>query len=189
MNKTMEFASKELDILMKSAPDPENRPIIEPFIPEILSLVNKFGNSGQSGGSAPYTASALASAIRSLCLQEPLSPVTGEDHEWVDVGHLGDGSEIHYQNRRCGALFKNNDGKCWYLDAIVWVTQTGAGWIGSAFLDGEKITSRQCIKEFPFFPKTFKIDVIEKEVAPDDWEFYIKDPNQLKEVFNYYNKF
>jgi hypothetical protein len=33
MTNTYNFAKQELDILVKSATDPENRPIIEPFIP------------------------------------------------------------------------------------------------------------------------------------------------------------
>ena len=108
MSNTKNFAERELDILVKSNTDPENRPIIEAFIPEILALVDKFGNSGQSGGSAPYTASALSSAIKKLCMQEPICPITGIDEEWVDVSELCDG-KIVYQNRRCSALFK--DGK------------------------------------------------------------------------------
>ena len=69
MNNTLTHAQRELDILVKSCPDPENRPIIEGFIPEILALVEKFGKSGQSGGSAPYTATAISQAVKKLCLQ------------------------------------------------------------------------------------------------------------------------
>ena len=49
MKNTMTHAERELDILVKSATDPNNRPIIEEFIPEILALVRKFSNSGQRG--------------------------------------------------------------------------------------------------------------------------------------------
>lgn len=89
MKNTMTHAERELDILVKSATDPNNRPIIEEFIPEILALVRKFSNSGQSGVSAPYTASAISSAVKKLCLQEPICPITGIDEEWIDVGRLG----------------------------------------------------------------------------------------------------
>lgn len=191
---TASFAQRELDILVKSSPDPSNRPIIEEFIPEILSLCEKFGLSGQSGGSAPYTATALSQAIKKLCLQEPICPVTGIDEEWTDVAKLGDGdSDILYQNKRCSALFKNKDGKCWYLDAVVWKTQTKSTWSGKAFLkDGTILLpylSRAYVKSFPFIPKTFFIDVIEEEVAKDDFEFYIKDKKQLSKVFKYYDQY
>lgn len=193
---TARFAERELTILSKSATNPENRPIIEPFIPEILALCEKFGKSGQSGGSAPYTATALSQAIKKLCLQEPICPITGIDDEWVYVADMGGGKdekECVYQNNRCSALFKNSEGKCWYLDAIVWKTQKGSTWGGSALLeDGNvfiKYFSRQYVKSFPFTPKTFYIDVIEKEVTKDDWEFYIKNPKQLERVFKYYDKY
>lgn len=46
--------------------------------------------------------------------------------------------------------------------------------------------ARQFIKSFPFIPKTFVIDVIEREVVPNDWEFSVKDREQLNPVFDYY---
>ena len=86
----MKSLKNELDILTNISADLDNRPIIEQFKDEILAICEKFGNSGQSGGSAPYTATALANAIKTLCLFEPLTPITGIDEEWVDVTHLGD---------------------------------------------------------------------------------------------------
>jgi hypothetical protein len=192
---TARFAERELTILSKSAQDPNNRPIIEPFTKEILALCEAFGKSGQSGGSAPYTATAISQAIKKLCLQEPICPVMGIDEEWVYVGDMGskDEKECVYQNNRCSALFKNSEGRCWYLDAIVWKTQTGATWGGSALLkDGNafiKYTGRQYVKSFPFTPKTFYIDVIKEEVAKDDWEFYIKNQKQLDRVWKYYDTY
>jgi hypothetical protein len=188
MTNTFNFAQRELDILSKSAKRKNNRPLVEPFIPEILALCEKFGNSGQSGGSAPYTATAISQAVKKLCLQEPICPITGIDEEWTDVGELG-GKVIQYQNKRCSGLFKAANERPSYLDAIVWKTPNGCGWSGSAIdKDGNKILSRQFIKKFPFTPKTFYIDVIEKENTKDDWDFYIKDESQLKPVFKYYSK-
>lgn len=179
----MSFAERELDILVKSA-QPDNRPIIEPFIPEILALVDKFGKSGQSGGSAPYTAGALSEAVKKLCLQKPICEITGMEDEW------GECAENVFQNSRCSALFKDGkDAQAHYLDAIIWKTENGTTWGGVAYLNDKKVLSRQYVKSFPFTPKTFFIDVIEKEVAKDDWEFYIKDEAQLKEVFEYYNEY
>lgn len=188
-SNTGKFAEKELDILVKSNTDPENRPIVENFIPEILALVDKFGKSGQSGGSAPYSVHALTKTIEKLCLQKSICPITGIDEEWVNVAKLGSGeSNIMYQNNRCSALFKTAEGESWYLDAISWRTEKGHTYNGSALMlsTGQKIRSRQFIKKFPFEPKTFIIDIIEKEVKPDDWEFFIKDESQLEEVFEVY---
>jgi len=188
------FAEMELDILTKSNTDPDNRPIIEQFIPEIIALCDKFGKSGQSGGSAPFTARALSSAIEKLCLQEPICPITGIDEEWIDITEINSGEPM-WQNKRCSALFKDENGEVMYVDAIVKRTQNDSSWSGSFwlnkkdYLSGNKdlmISNAQYVKEFPFTPKTFYIDVIEEEVAPDDWEMYLKDKSQLDEVFKYY---
>lgn len=188
LSNTASFAKMELDILVKSETDPENRHIIEEFIPEILALVDKFGKSGQSGGSAPYTASALSQAIKKLCLQEPICPVTGVDDEWANVSDHSPG-ETWFQNKRCSALFKNDDGKPYYLDAIVWKDQNGLTFTGSAYVRkvNERYRSRQYVKAFPFTPKTFYIDVIMEETAPDWWIAYVKDSSQLDKVAKYYN--
>lgn len=187
LSNTASFAQRELDVLVKSMTDPENRPLIEEFIPEILALVDKFGKSGQSGGSAPYTATALSQAIKKLCLQEPICPITGIDEEWVDVAEMN-GGETMYQNNRCYGLFKE-DGKVRYVDAIVWKDQNGAAFTGSAFVKSGnlKYTSSQYIKSFPFTPKTFYIDVVMEETAPDWWVAYVKDSGQLVSVSKYYD--
>ena len=197
MTNTQSHAKKELEILVANATDPDNRPIIEEFIPEILAICEKFGNSGQSGGSAPYTAQALSQAIKKLCLQETIAPLTGEDSEWTDVSERGDGT-IMFQNNREGGVFKDGkDGKAYYIDAIVKRTESGSCWSGmfwmskEDYLTGNKdlmVGKRGYIKSFPFTPKTFYIDVIEEEVAKDDWEMYLKDPKQLEEVYEYYDK-
>jgi len=184
-SKTGSKAQEELEILIKSVPD-NDKCIIEEFIPEILALVDKFGKSGQSGGSAPYVSAFLADVVKKLCMQEPISPVTGIDDEWGDV-EAGQDKTI-YQNKRCSALFKENN-KAHYLDAIVWKTQKGSTWSGSAQLsNGKEILSRQFIKGFPFTPKTFFVDVIEEETSKDNWVFHVKDESQLDKVFEYYEK-
>ena len=78
MTNTQSFAKQELDILAATTPDA----IVTPFAKEILALCEAFGKSGQSGGSAPFTATVLSHAIKSLCLQEPISDVTGHESEW-----------------------------------------------------------------------------------------------------------
>ena len=194
MTNTQNFAKQELDILAATVPDA----IITPFANEILALCEAFGKSGQSGGSAPMTASAISQAVKHLMLQEPICPITGADEEWVNIRDVSNEDEMMYQNKRCSALFKSKSGKCWYVNAIVKkVVQTGHCFTGSFWLSKEdflsgdktkKIGSAQYVKSFPFTPKTFYIDVIEEEVAKDDWEMYLKDPKQLEKVWKYYDK-
>ncbi len=188
-------AKKELDILLAAEPDSG----IKEFENEILMLCEKFGQSGQSGGSASFVANYLTETIKKLVLFKTLSPLTGEDDEWYDVGDfIGDGKTSLFQNNRNSAVFKSGiHSKAYYIDAIVKRAPNGNCWSGNFwaskedYLTGNKdlmINSFGYIKSFPFIPKTFYIDVIEEEVAKDDWEMWVKDPEQLKEFYNYYDK-
>lgn len=153
-----------------------------------MALVVKFNNSGQSGGSAPYVASALSEAIKKLCLQQSICDITGIDEEWNSCAYAGD-SEL-FQNNRDSAVFKEGvSGRPYYLDAIIFRDERGMCYSGNSTLlkDGSTIASRQYAK-VPFKPKSFYIDVISKEIAIDDWEFTVKDEEQFREVFEYYEK-
>jgi len=155
MSNVLTHAERELDILLRTfVPEEEgDRLIIEEFIPEIKALVEKFGNSGQSGGSAPYTASAIATTVKKLCLFEPIAPITGEESEWSQH----DWGDKVFQNNRCGAIFKEGpDGEAYYIDAVIWKGQNDWDRF-SGHVQG--ISSRQYIREFPFKPKTFYVDV------------------------------
>jgi hypothetical protein len=206
MTNTYLHAAIELEILSKSFKDKNNRPTIEPFASEILALCEAFGKSGQSGGSAPYTASAISQAIKKLLLQEPICPIMGIDDEWGKVNETLEEDEMMYQNKRCSALFKSKSGKCWYIDAIVWKGKEEYDtFTGRVYIDNknfELIGSSQYVK-FPFNPKTFYIDVVRVQISKEDAEerkmhyienekddcYYtiLKEPKQLEKVWNYYN--
>lgn len=144
----------------------------------VMELIEVFNKQGHSGGSAPM----VVSMFSKLAMHEPLMGITGEDDEWMDV--CDDGST--FQNKRLSNVFKEGkDGRPYFLDAIIWRTEKSS-YAGSAQSGDQTIRSRQFIRSFPFTPKTFYIDVDEHEVAPDDWEFTVKDPSQLKPVFEYY---
>ncbi len=147
----------------------------------VLELIERFSEQGHSG----FSAGMVNSIFNKLVDYKPLGPITGKDEEWG--GDALDGKTL--QNKRMSSVFKDREsGECRYIDAIVWKTQTGSTWSGSAKLsDGTVLGSSQIVK-FPFVPKTFCIDVIEEEVAKDDWEFHVKDESQLDEVFRYYIK-
>jgi hypothetical protein len=201
MTNTQSFAKRELDILEATVPDA----LITPFSKEILALCEAFGKSGQSGGSAPYIASAISQAVKKLMLQEPICDITGHESEWVDVAEIME--ETMWQNSRCGGLFKYPDGKSSYNDAIVWKgeedwdTFTGSVYIDEK--DFELIGSSQFVK-LPFKPKTFYIDVVRVPISKEEAEsrglhyiqdsfdkcYYtiLKDPKQLVKVFKYYQK-
>lgn len=188
MKKT--FAELELELLSKTHTDPNDRPIVEEFATEIIALVKKFSESGQSGGSAPYVAHAISDTIKKLCLHEPITPITGDDDEWNDVSFDYGDNKKHYQNKRCSAIFKDvDDGveRFDYLDALIKKDKDGICWNGNFWLSREDFltddSSLKCkksyIKSFPFTPKSFYIDV-------DDDDVMI-NPKQLEEVREYYN--
>ena len=211
MTNTQKFAKRELDILAATVPDA----IVTPFAKEILALCEAFGKSGQSGGSAPYTASAIAQAVKKLCLQEPICDVTGRESEWSEPLESGKSKDITCrQNARCSALFLETthfDGgdvsRAYYLNAIVWKgVEDWDTFTGSVYYDDrnfELISSGQFVK-FPFKPKTFYIDVVRVPISKDEAKkrnlYYIedrfgecyytvlKDPKQLDKVFKYYDK-
>lgn len=189
-SKRTTYAENEFAILNANV---ENA-IIAPFEKEIIALVNKFNNSGQSGGSAPYTAKAISQAVEKLCLCEPLTEIKGAEDEWCVN-----------QNMRASSIFRNDNGY-YMIDAVVFRDQNGCCFtsgsvdIQSKILKRKKgtISSKQYIKSFPFVPKKFYIDVIstewadksqtKKQVGGGWWSSVVKDNRQLDEVYSYYLK-
>lgn len=198
MTNSQLHAKRELDLLAKTTPDA----LIIEFTPQILALCEAFGKSGQSGGSAPYVASAISEAVKKLLMFETISPLTGDDEEWVEIGSTNDGEPM-FQNKRDSRVFKDgNKGRAYFIDAIVFDGNIGGRFTGNRTVsepDGNLIGSAQYIKSFPFRPKTFYVDVLDQrwkdkeEKIPDangDWRTHsLKDVEQLKEVFEYYDRF
>lgn len=179
--------------------------LVAEFVPEIEALVDKFSQSGQSGFSAPYTAGAIIDTLKKMFAHEPLGEgITGADDEWNSLSQFGD--KESYQNNRLSSVFKEGkEGRPYYLDAIVFkpvgkdYTFTGNS-VMMTEGDSKTIGSRQYIKKFPFQPKTFVIDVHEKEyrklkdgsLIEEDgggwWESWLSNPSQLDQVWEYYDK-
>jgi hypothetical protein len=179
----------------------------------VMDLIQLFSDQGHSGGSAPGTIQLFSK----LANYGVLTPITGDDDEWIEYA---DGS---FQNKRESGIFKDGKGGIpYFIHAIVWrgqfPDQVGTDkWWDTFNGRVEGIGSSQNIKEFPFTPKTFYVDVV-REQLPDDWNeepyiegskwyntdefektgvkvwhedkyrYRIKDPKQLDEVFSYYNK-
>lgn len=196
MNKTYLHAKKELEILSLTMPDA----IIMDFEIEILALCEKFGKSGQSGFSAPYIANQLSSSIKKLLLQETVAPLMGEDSEWCDISERNNGETLFQNNRESGIFKVGKDGKAYYINAIIFDGDIGGSFMGDEAVtlkDGNNIGSSQYIKSFPFTPKSFHVDVIDcrwkdkeqknLDINGDWWTHSIKDEEQLKEVFEYYD--
>jgi hypothetical protein len=178
MNNLGKHAENELNILFSLEKDN----FLFEFKDEIIKICQKFEDSGQSGS--------LSETIEKLCLFENISPIIGDDIEWVNVH--GD----TYQNKRCSALFKDSkNGPAYYIDAIIKRDQNGMCWNGSFWLNEDFykennkdgiITSRCYVKKFPFVPKTFYIDVMNIEYGKNNNESFIISLDKLNEVRDYY---
>ena len=83
----------------------------------ILDLIELFSSQGHTGFTAPYAIDAFSR----LAMFKPLSPLTGEDDEWNDIG---DGL---LQNKRYSAVFKDKDGNTYNIEGKVF-TDDGELW-------------------------------------------------------------
>ena len=200
----------ELKMMLDKAKEKGETLLIAEFVPEIEALLDKFGKSGQSGASAPFTAGAIVSTIKKMMAHEPLGEgLYGTDEEWNDVSDIEGASKGTgtFQNTRLSSVFKEGkEGKPYFIHAIVFkpvgkdYTFTSGGGVMMKEGSEEVVGSSQYIKKFPFQPKTFVIDVQEKEyrklkdgsLVEEDgggwWESWLADPKQLEEVWEYYNK-
>ena len=116
----------------------------------VLELMEVFANQGHSGMSAPY----CIELFSTLAKYDVLSPLTGEDNEWVDIwdserGGLG-GNSL-YQNIRCSHIFKDETG-CYDIRGKVFKDQNDCTFTSK--------DSRVYIEAFPYTPKTEYVDVV-----------------------------
>ena len=100
----------------------------------IREMLKAFGDAGHSGSSASYAISIFEKAARFGIL----SPLTGEDNEWIEVG------EDTYQNKRCFHVFKEH-GEAYDSEGIIFRDSNGSCYTN--------IESRVPIT-FPHTPKT-----------------------------------
>ncbi len=173
-------AAVELEALVRAHPG--EALTITPFVPQVLAVIQAFGESGQSGGSAPYTAGCIVTVLKKLMAYEPLTPLTGHDEEWGDIGPMN-GSPM-WQNRRDSRVFKHEDGRVTFNDALIWEEEDGgriAGWVGG-FSSSQPIT-------LPCTPKTRYVKVSRVPTEdPDDWQYRITDEAEeieLKGLFTH----
>lgn len=193
MSNTLEHAEREFELMEKRWDGtPDNEPLVLEFKDEILAVIRKFGESGQSGGSAPYVSRVISDSIQKLCMFMPLSDIEDNEEDWKNVSEMMGGENTWYQHKRLSSVFKKN-GKCDYLEAVIFRGEEDYDTFSGRV---EDVTSSLAIKNFPFRPKTFYIDVTRElnTTDPDrvscgsgDYLYKIKDRNQLKEVFEYYD--
>lgn len=129
----IEFAKAELCML--NTGEDEIQDVIDECV---MQLVKTFSGQGHSGASASY----VLARFNRLANFLPLSPLTGEHDEWVDMSEYGE--EGLFQNKRCSSVFKNAEGETYMVDGKIFSDDNGLTWYTSS-------DSRVPV-EFPFFP-------------------------------------
>lgn len=147
----IEKAKYELDLILKQCDENDEEEIrMQKLInKDILDLVELFANQGHNGFTANYTINILTKLLK----QSFVTPLTGEDDEWIEVANGV------YQNKREGAIFKQKDrfdGKPYYLDGKAFSNDGGKSW----FTNNDSFV----VIEFPLreLPKTEYI-ILSKE--------------------------
>ena len=77
---------------------------------EVFELLELFSKQGHSGGSASFVLPVFYRLARHM----PLSPLTGEDDEWLEVESQPE--YMTHQNKRWSELFKDKNGEAYYYD-------------------------------------------------------------------------
>lgn len=119
----------------------------------VLKLLEVFADEGHSGSSAPYA----LSVFDTLARHKPIAPLTGEDWEWNDVSEYGgrDDGPL-YQNKRCGTIFKDNNGAYNIDGKVFWE------WISRPDIDEGKPFKSHFTNYQSRVPVTFPYAVPEK---------------------------
>lgn len=114
MSNLVDYAKEELKRMgMIDSGEPYNDVVAK----AILDLIELFASQGHSGFTAPYT----VNVFKRLAMYKPLSPLTGEDSEWIEV------EPGLYQNKRYSSVFKEKDGKVYNCDGKIF-TDDGEVW-------------------------------------------------------------
>ena len=134
-----EKAKYELDLILKQCEDEEEIKMQKVINENILNLVETFANQGHSGFTANYTINILTKLLK----QSFVTPLTGEDDEWIEV------TNGVYQNKREGKIFKQDDrfdGKPYYIDGKAFSDDGGKSWYTNS---NSFVTIEFPLKELP----------------------------------------
>lgn len=149
----LEYAITELDyagIYSESGDDIDDR--VREAVLDLLNTLSKHNPSGSTVG-------VIVSLFSKLAKFEPLSPITGEDDEWMVVGE-DQKKETIYQNVRCSHVFKNGkDGKPYDINGRVFIDQDGCTFTRNYYEEGDEENSSTVYITFPYIPKTDYVKV------------------------------
>jgi len=151
----VKYAESELDRIGMTADSQDEMNVA--MRKHILHMVNEFAEEGHSGFSAGYAISILSKLFN----YKPLTPLTGEDDEWHEVG---DG---YWQNKRASNVFKGEDGCAyWSGGKVFWE------WVSYPDIDDGKPYKLYFTTRDSRVPITFPFTM------PDKPEYVEADPDR-----------
>ena len=161
---SINYARNELERIENQCDTPEGLEMQKEVTKDVLELIEVFVNQGHSGFSAGY----VAGLFDRLVHWKPLTPLTGEDDEWNDVGVYSTDKSPLYQNKRCSRVFKEADGRVY--DIEYWYMKDSNGYA---------YTNKHCHQDivFPYMPQKPKLLEL---TDPDDVESNEKKISTLK---------
>lgn len=109
----------------------------------VIELINVFAKQGHSG----YSAMLTLRVFNEIAKFKPLTPLTGEDSEWINV------SENLWQNVRHSSVFKDENGNAWDIDGKILINPDGS------------YKSEKTNILFPYSPSVEKIYVKSTEIV------------------------
>lgn len=115
MSNLVEWAKAELERIGDQ--DDEMQQIMNK---DILQIIEVFSEQGHTGFSASYA----LNIIKRLLDWKPITALTGDDDEWVNV------HDDTYQNKRCSSVFKKgkDNSTAYYIDGKVFSDDGGETW-------------------------------------------------------------
>jgi len=111
MSNLISYAEDELNRIGMTEDSPDEMNVM--MRKHIMHMVKEFSEEGHSGFSGRYALNILTKLLDF----KPITPLTGEDDEWNNVGYSHD--EDYWQNKRCSSVFKKADGTCYDIDGKV----------------------------------------------------------------------
>lgn len=169
---------------------------------QVMEAVAVFTSHGNSGSSAPFE----IHLVQKLCSWDVISPLRFTDDEWYQISENG-----NCQNTRKSSVFKQSDGRIYYIDAFAkravrrysyatkeWTdNKNPLCWSGGLFEHSNGVLTGRYFSRCLLYlhdidkgwtPKETKtIDCVEVEIAPDNWIMAVQDNSiELTSLACYY---
>ena len=140
MSNLLDYAVSELQGLIDQCKTDDEKKIQESINHHIYELLETFSNQYHSG----FTGGYVLNYFNQLVNFRPIFPLTGEDSEW---GEKISSINNLCQNKRCGRVFKEADGRAYDIDYYYILGK-----------DGIPYSNRYCFQyiKFPYMPKESK---------------------------------